>query len=117
MDSMKHSILLSFLCCACAGLALAADKTAGIGSHFKGPIGLQLYSLRDQFAKDVPGTLDKVREFGFKNVELAGTYNRSPEEFKGDLEKRGLKPISVHFPFERFKGDLEGIIREAKALG
>jgi len=117
MDSMKHSILLSFLCCACAGLALAADKTAGIGSHFKGPIGLQLYSLRDQFAKDVPGTLDKVRSFGIKYVELASTYNLTPEKFKEQLDARGLKPISGHFPFERYRDDAEGIARDAKALG
>src|ERR1035437_7227850 len=48
--------------------------TAGIGPSFKGPLGLQLYSLREEFAKDVPGTHDKLKAFGFKNVELAGTY-------------------------------------------
>ncbi len=96
-------------------LARAAD--AGIGPDFKGPIGLQLYSLRDQFAKDVPGTLDLVRDMGFKNVELAGTYKLTPEQFKSELDARGLKAISGHFPFERFRDDVEGIAREAKALG
>src|SRR4029450_6853534 len=36
------------------------QRSTGIGPSFKGPIGLQLYSLREQFAKDVPGTLDQV---------------------------------------------------------
>ncbi len=84
---------------------------------FKVPVGLQLYSLRNQFSKDVPGTLDEVRDFGIKTVELAGTYNLKPEEFKTQLDARGLKAMSGHFPYERFRDDVEGIAREAKALG
>jgi len=37
-----------------------------MGQNFKGQIGLQLYSLREQFARDVPKTLDQVRNFGIK---------------------------------------------------
>jgi sugar phosphate isomerase/epimerase len=91
--------------------------SAGIGASFKGPVGLQLYSLRDQFAKDVPGTLDKVRDMGFENVELAGTYGLSPDKFNEELKKRGLKPISGHFPYEKFRDELASIVRDAKALG
>jgi sugar phosphate isomerase/epimerase len=116
---MKASIITSIL----IGLALAAvnvpaqEHTAGIGKSFKGPIGLQLYSLRDQFKKDVPGTLDEVKNFGFKYVELAGTYNMKPAEFKAELDKRGLVAISGHFPYDRYQNDLDGIAKEAKALG
>ena len=96
----------------------AADKpSAGTGQSFKGPIGLQLYSLRAEFAKDVPAALDRVRSFGIQYVELAGTYKLAPEEFKKQLDARGLKPVSGHFPFERYRDDVEGIAREAKALG
>lgn len=94
-----------------------AETAAGIGPSFKGPIGLQLYSLRDQFAKDVPGTLDKVRDYGFKNLELAGTYGMKPEKFKSELESRGLTAISGHYPFERFRDDIDGIAKDSKALG
>src|SRR5215207_6377361 len=51
-------------------------------------LGLQLYSLRAQFAKDVPGTLDKVRDMGFKYVETAGTYGLPPAKFKKELDAR-----------------------------
>ena len=95
-----------------AGAAAASSK-----SVFPNPVGLQLYSLRDQFAKDVPGTLDKVRDFGFKNVELAGTYGMTPEQFKQELDARGLRAVSGHFPFSRFRTDVAGIAREAKILG
>jgi sugar phosphate isomerase/epimerase len=95
-------------------LLRAATNSA---EHVKRPVGLQLYSLRDQFAKDVPGTLDKVRDYGLKYVELAGTYGLAPEKFKSDLTSRGLEAVSGHFPFERFRDDPESIATEAKALG
>src|ERR1700733_14870851 len=48
---------------------------APASSLSKASIGLQLYSLRNQLAKDVPGTLDEIKSWGITNVELAGTYN------------------------------------------
>src|SRR5436190_20119727 len=110
-----------FLCCALAFPSIAAfaagNPSTGIGPAFKGPIGLQLYSLRDQFAKNVPATLDQVRSFGIEYVELAGTYNLTPEKLKEQLDAKGLKPISGHFPFERYRDDVEGVARDAKTLG
>ena len=89
----------------------------GTGPSFKGPVGLQLYSFRAQFAKDVPGTLDEIKALGFKNVELAGTYGLTTAEFKAQLDAHGLKAISAHYPFDRFRTDLDGIIKDAKILG
>lgn len=110
------------LATAASALALlfSAEITAravGTGAYFKGPLGLQLYSLRAQFAKDVPGTLDVVKNWGFKYVELAGTYKLSPEEFKAQLDTRGLKAVSGHFDFNRLRDDVEGVAREAQTLG
>ena len=99
------------------GLVCAAEKAVGIGPKFKGPVGLQLYSLRASFAKDVPGTLDKVKSFGIKYVEVASTYNLPPEKFKQMLDERGLVAVSAHFPYERFRDDAEGVVKEAKTLG
>src|SRR5437016_5419762 len=104
---------VALLCFAFAANAAPARKAQGL----KGPVGLQLYSLRAQFAKDVPGTLDKVRDFGFKNVELAGTYGLTPEKFKAELDARGLKAISAHLPYEKFRDDVDSIVKDAKTLG
>jgi sugar phosphate isomerase/epimerase len=80
--------------------------------------GLQLYSLRSQFKlRGVPWTLDRVKEFGIKEVELAGTYDLTAEQFKAELEQRGLKAVSSHFPYARYKNDLENVVKEAKTLG
>ncbi len=100
-----------------AGMAVALAGQVGVGPSFKGPVGLQLYSLRNQFAKDVPGTLDLVKSFGFKYVELAGTYNLPAEKYVEMLQARGFKPIAAHFDYNRYQTDPEGVAREAKALG
>jgi len=100
--------------------AAAACLSVGAGEKappIRGPIGLQLYSLRDYFKTDVPGTLAKVREMGFRFVELAGTYGLSPEKFSALLKENGLRAVAGHFPYERFQNDPEGVAKEAKALG
>src|SRR5512138_52722 len=99
----------------CAPSASTGDK--GIGPSFKGPIGLQLYSLREQFKKDVPSTLDEVKSWGVKYVELAGTYDLPADKFVSMLKERGLLPIAAHFGYERFRDDAEAVALEAKALG
>ena len=85
---------------------------AGIGQSFTGPVGLQLYSLRGEFASaGVAATLDKVKAYGIKYVELAGTYTLPPEKFKALLDERGLIPVSGHFPYARFKSEPEVVAK------
>jgi len=96
--------------------AAPREKTE-MAQSSKERIGLQLYSLRDQFAKDVPKTMDQVRDFGIKYVETHNLYGLTPEKFRAELDSRGLKAISGHFPYERCRDDIEGVAREAKILG
>jgi sugar phosphate isomerase/epimerase len=70
-----------------------------------------------QKAQGVAAMLDKTRELGFKYVEVAGLANLSPAQYKAELDRRGLVPISTHFPYERIRDDVEGCARDAKALG
>ncbi len=90
MKTKNNTLLWATLCVALSALSVpAAQKRgpAGTSPAFKGPVGLQLYSLRDSFAKDVPGTLDKAAALGFNYVELAGTYNLPPEKFRNLLRE------------------------------
>ena len=121
---MKRKLTLFFLLLGCAALTSAtkvetmtSQRAAGIGPAFKGPVGLQLYSLRDQFKQDVPATLDQVRAFGIRNVELAGTYGVAPEKFKEQLDARQLKAVSAHFPYEQCRDHVDEVVREAKVFG
>ncbi len=92
-------------------------QAADPAGSFKGVVGLQLYSLRDSFKADVPGTLDKVKAFGITEVETASAYGMPPEKFRAMLEERGLKPISGHFQYAAMEKDIDATVAEAKALG
>ncbi len=111
-------------------VAFAAVVMSGLFSHLAAgadqacnlppcrDVGLQLYSLRDKFPKDGVGpTLDLVKSWGVKYVELAGTYGLEPAKFNAELTQRGLIPISAHFPYNRLDKDIEAVAQEAKALG
>ena len=119
-QTMMHSrsILLAagaLLCTTWAGAQ--GPKVVHPGSAFEGPLGLQLYSLRDLLAKDVPGSLGRVHDFGIAYVELAGTYGMPAEKFRDQLEAAGLTPVSGHFSYEQFRDHLGDVIREARVFG
>lgn len=115
---MKRNILLASFLFSCVALSFATKTPAPqTGPSFKGPVGLQLYSLRDQFKQNVATTLDQVSAMGIRNVELAGTYGLTPEKFKAELDARRLKAISAHFSYEQCRDNIEAVAREAKLLG
>lgn len=110
--------LWSLLCCALlAAGCVAGTSSRGTGSHFRGPVGLQLYSLRAQFTRSVPQSIGTVKGFGIREVELAGNYNLKNADLRQRLEEAGLKPIAGHFPMERITGDTEAVARECRELG
>jgi sugar phosphate isomerase/epimerase len=99
------------------GLLLLNSLPAGYAGSLKTEPGLQLYSLRDNFKNDVPGTLKQVQDFGIRSVELAGTYGLPLPKFKEMLTAHRLQPVSAHFSYDRFRDDPEAVAREAKTLG
>lgn len=118
MNLIARSLLAVSLTAALTLTAADQPKSVGTSESFRGPVGLQLYSLRAEFTRfGVPPTLKQVKNFGFQIVETAGTYNLPPDKFKALLAEAGLKPVSGHFPFEKYRDDVEGVARDAKALG
>jgi len=68
-------------------------------------VGLQLYTIRDAMDADVPGSLKKISDLGYKNVELASYangkfYGYSPKEFKKMVNDLGMEIISSHTQVE-----------------
>lgn len=65
------------------------------------PIGLQLYTLGDLMITDTKGTLQKLAEIGYKEVESAGSqkgnfYGYMPKEFSAMVKDVGLHWRSAH---------------------
>jgi sugar phosphate isomerase/epimerase len=80
-------------------------------------IGIQLYSLRDQFPKDVPGTLALIKSWGITEIEGGGTYGLSQEEYNKLLFQNGLKVVSIGVDFNDLDKDIDKVIKKANAFG
>ncbi|MBL8207509.1 MAG: sugar phosphate isomerase/epimerase [Blastocatellia bacterium] len=116
MKSILKFVLLGGLT---LGLYSACTQPAPLPplSSLNAPLAVQLWSFRHSFEKDVPGTLQRVRAFGFTHVELAGYYNLTAQQFKSELDKAGLKAVSMHVGFDEIQTKLDEIIRDAKLFG
>lgn len=80
-------------------------------------ISLQLYTVRDALAKDLHGTLDKVRDIGLKYVEFAGDYGVSASDWKKLLEDRGLTFSAAHIGFDQIRDDFDDVVEKCKTMG
>jgi sugar phosphate isomerase/epimerase len=82
------------------------------------PIALQLYSVREDCAKDLPGTLAAVAKMGYKGVEWAGYYGRSAKELRKMCDDLGLKVVGTHIGLDTLLGDeLEKTVEFNHILG
>lgn len=81
------------------------------------PVAVQVYSVRDDAAKDFAGTMKKIKEIGYDGVELAGLYDLSPAEIKAAIEDAGLQAVSAHVPFQELVADMEGTIKKYVEIG
>ena len=69
------------------------------------PIGLQLYSVREDCQRDLPGTLEAVARMGYAGVEFAGYYGRSARELRQMLDGLGLRCCGTHIGLNTLVGD------------
>ncbi|GAA4707854.1 xylose isomerase [Phytohabitans rumicis] len=108
-----------------AGL-LATPAQAGGSGHGGGSrrisndrISVQLYTLRDQLAIDLDGTLAALRQIGYRKVEAAGFVGRTATQFRAALDKAGLRATSGHFgipqPFDA--AAWQATLADARTLG
>jgi len=77
------------------GTLAFATKTAP-AADWKRQVGLELYTVRDLTAKDYEGTLAKVAEIGYKEVEASDFANLEPKQFRAMLDRYGLTMPSTH---------------------
>ncbi len=81
------------------------------------PIGIQLYTLRDLLAKDFEGTLAQLAGIGYKEVEFAGYYKRTPAQVREILRKNGLRAPSSHIPLPKDDDAWQRALADAKEIG
>ncbi len=80
------------------------------------PVCLQAYTVRDDSARDFYGTLKQVAGIGYAGVELAGIYDKDPNELKTVLDDNGLMVPGAHVSLGDLQ-DVEAAIERYKILG
>jgi sugar phosphate isomerase/epimerase len=82
------------------------------------PIALQLYSVREDAARDLPGVLRAVAQMGYDGVEFAGFYGHDAANVRRMLDENGLKVAGAHVPLSTLVGDeLEQSVEFHRTLG
>ncbi len=73
-----------------------AGKRRNMFDRLKRPIGLQLYTLGDEPAKDLEGTLAKVAAIGFRDIELPQLYGLAAKDVRAAADRHGLDLTCIH---------------------
>jgi sugar phosphate isomerase/epimerase len=80
-------------------------------------IGVQLYTVRDLMKNDFEGTIAKVAQAGYKNVEFAGYFGRTGAQVRAVLDKNGLKAPSTHVQYDELDEKFPSVIETSKTIG
>ena len=83
----------------------------------RAPLGVQLWSFREQAKADPAAMLRMVRGMGLTHVETAGLYGMTAAQFADALRAAGLRATSMHVGYEDLDGNMARVIADAKALG
>ena len=113
--------------------AAAAGSVAGGGVELRAnplglPIGCQTWPVRDDIAKDFPGTIKQLADAGFQTVELcspvgyadsgfAGLAKYKGAELRKILNDAGVSCMSSHFGIDELRKDQDDRIAWAKDVG
>ena len=81
------------------------------------PIAVQVYSVRDDAAADLKGTLQKIKKMGYDGVEFAGLYGNDPATVKALCQEIGLVPLSAHVPYLDMLADPQGVLSQYAEIG
>ena len=80
-------------------------------------IGLQLYSLRREMGQDFEGTLGRLAELGFEEMEFAGYFDKSPAEVRRILDGFGMTSPAAHIQLTAIRENLERELETAATIG
>jgi len=95
---MSQCTRREFIGAATAGAAALMTTPSSLlaAAYKKCPIGVQLYSVRNDFNKDVPGVLAGIKKIGYEGVEFAGYAGKTAADLRKMLDDNGLKACGSH---------------------
>ena len=120
MTTRRHFLRTASTLAAGAALAPSLAAFAQGGAKKKTPIGVQLYSVRNELKTDFNGVIEKIGKMGFQGVEWASGLERTKnaKELRKLLDDNGLKTCGTHTALITLQGDnLKQTVEFHKILG
>jgi sugar phosphate isomerase/epimerase len=110
MQTIDRRVFLGVLGASC----LAAARTEAEKVQ---RVGVQLYTVRTELEKDFDGGIARVAAIGYKEVEFAGYYKRSPQQIRDMLAKNGLTAPSAHVDYPSLGEKFPAVLEAATIIG
>ena len=82
-----------------------------------GRIGIQLYTVRRELARDPEATLARIAQLGYREVEFVAYPPGAPSAVRAMLNRHGLTAPSSHVPLQALQGDWGRTLEQAAAIG
>jgi sugar phosphate isomerase/epimerase len=79
--------------------------------------GVVSFTFRNDFSKDVPGTLDYIKQMGIRNIEFSNLFGKTAAEMRALLDARGMVCTSYGVYYDALTNKTEKVIEDAKTLG
>jgi len=124
MQTTRRRFIQSGLGCG-IGMSLTPKSSFAEAGTTAIPVAFQLYTVRGEFSRDVPGTLKSLGQIGYKAVEFWGYggtpkvyQNYSASELRRFLDKSGLKCCGFHLQLKALSAEnIERTIENSRILG
>jgi sugar phosphate isomerase/epimerase len=111
-----------FICAVPFGMVRASDKQTAVDCPITAissakSYGAQLYTVRAPMEQDFEGSLCRVAQIGYQEVEFAGLFGRDPNDVRALLHRYGLDAVASHADWRQLRDDPKKAVNDAKALG
>jgi len=80
-------------------------------------VGIQMYTVRDLAAADLPGTLKKLSQIGYKAVQIGGYPNMTPKQVRKMMDDVGLISAGTHLGVGSLTNDFAATVDLLKTIG
>ena len=117
LHAMNRRTFLGTASAAAAATLFTSRFGLAAADHKIEKIGVQLYTVRDQMKEDFEGTIAKVAQIGYKEVEFAGYFGHTGQQVRAICAKNGLDPVSTHVQYDELDDKFPSVIETSKAIG
>ncbi len=115
VDTTRRAVLgasgLGLIAALAGPVAARPPKTLAVAP------GLQLWTVKEELARDFEGTLRQLKRIGYSRVEAAGWVGRSPADFRRGVAAAGLDCVSCHFSMSDLIDEHESKLAQAREVG